>query len=254
MFHFFVGENQIREDKIIISGSDFNHIKNVVRLKPGDTLLISAKRDSQDMDKNDTGNYMCSVLEYTADEVILKVDEGNVKSNELPCSVTLFQGLPKSDKLELIIQKCVELGVEKIVPVAMKNCVVKLEEKKVASKVNRWNAISESAAKQSKRSIIPEVAEPVSFNRMLELAGGYDAFLVPYENEEGMEATRRIIGSIKPADKVAILIGPEGGFADGEIELARQKGMNTITLGKRILRTETAGMAALAMIAYALEE
>lgn len=250
MFHFFVSEDQVRDNQIVITGSDYNHLKNVIRLKAGDELLVSVK----DATKSGTGNYMCAVDSYSADEAYLNITQADVTSNELPCDITLFQGLPKVDKLELIIQKCVELGVHDIVPVAMKNCVVKLDDKKASSKITRWNAISESAAKQSKRSIIPEVKEPITYKQAVAQMADYDLALVPYENEEGMEATRRLIGNIKPGSRVAIFIGPEGGFADDEIELAKQKGMNTITLGKRILRTETAGMATLAMIAYALED
>lgn len=246
MYHFFADENQVSESSISISGDDYNHIKNVIRLKEGDTVMVSLK--------NPPKNFMCEVDFYTDKEAILKITESDVASTELPCQVTLFQGLPKADKMELIIQKAVELGVYDIVPVSMKRCVVKLDEKKADSKIKRWNLISESAAKQSKRSIIPQIRDVVPYKRVIELVGEYDLVLVPYENEEGMKETRKLIESIETGSKVAVVIGPEGGFEDDEIDLARKNNMHTITLGKRILRTETAGLAALSMIAYAVED
>ena len=155
--------------------------------------------------------------------------------------------------MELIIQKAVELGVYKIIPVEMKNCVVKLEAKKAASKCTRWQAISESAAKQSKRTLIPEIGLPVSWNEALKQAGELDVVLVPYENERGMEATRETIKSIQPGQTIGIMIGPEGGFADSEIDNLPEK-MQRISLGRRILRTETAGMTALSMLVYELDQ
>ena len=155
--------------------------------------------------------------------------------------------------MELIIQKAVELGVYKIVPVSMKNCVVKFDEKKAAKKVERWQAIAESAAKQSKRTIIPLIDKPVSYKLALEKAGKLDVTLVPYENERGMDATRQIMGQIKRGQSIGIVIGPEGGFAPEEIKLADDNDMHRISLGRRILRTETAGLATLAMLVFNLD-
>ena len=198
-------------------------------------------------------SYFCHIENVTENEVIATIDEKDSLGTELPNRIVLFQGLPKSDKMELIIQKAVELGVYKIIPVEMKNCVVKLEAKKAASKCTRWQAISESAAKQSKRTLIPEIGLPVSWNEALKQAGELDVVLVPYENERGMEATRETIKSIQPGQTIGIMIGPEGGFADSEIDNLPEK-MQRISLGRRILRTETAGMTALSMLVYELDQ
>lgn len=251
MYHFFVEENQITDNKIYVGGADYNHIRNVIRLKCGDEVMISV-RSSQPGER--AGNFMCGLADYTENEVVFDITNTDVADTELPCQVIIYQGLPKSDKLELIIQKAVELGAAQIVPVAMKRSVVKLDEKKAAAKLTRWNSISESAAKQSKRSLIPEVRPVMSYAAALKEASGCDICFVPYENENGMALTRRLVGSIVPGSRVAVFIGPEGGFEDDEIQAAKELGMYTVTLGKRILRTETAGMAFLSMLAYALED
>jgi len=250
MYHFFVEESRINENRIYVDGADYNHIRNVIRLKNGDEVMISV-RNTQISDA--VRNFMCGLSEYTDNDVVFDIIDMDVPDTELPCQVILYQGLPKSDKLELIIQKAVELGVSQIVPVAMKRSVVKLDEKKAAAKLPRWNAISESAAKQSKRSLIPEVRPVMSYALAVREAAGCDICFVPYENENGMAETRKLVGSITPGNRVAVFIGPEGGFEDDEIEAARKLGMHTITLGKRILRTETAGLSFLSMLAYALE-
>ena len=157
MYHFFVDEDQISGEYAYIKGSDVNHIVNVLRMKPGEELLISVKGE---------WDYLCKIEEIENDRVNLKVLE-SIKQRELPVNITLLQGIPKSDKLEMIIQKAIELGVSEIIPVKTKRVVVKIEEKKQASKVARWNAIAESAAKQSKRSIIPKVSEPKSIDDTL---------------------------------------------------------------------------------------
>ena len=250
MYHFFVEESRINENRIYVDGADYNHIRNVIRLKNGDEVMISV-RNTQISDA--VRNFMCGLSEYTDNEVVFDIIDRDVPDTELPCQVILYQGLPKSDKLELIIQKAVELGVSQIVPVAMKRSVVKLDDKKAAAKLPRWNAISESAAKQSRRSLIPEVRPVMSYALAVREAAGCDICFVPYENENGMAETRRLVSSLTPGNRVAVFIGPEGGFEDDEIEAARKLGMHTITLGKRILRTETAGLSFLSMLAYALE-
>ena len=174
--------------------------------------------------------------------------------------VTLYQGLPKGDKMEFIIQKCVELGVSRIVPVEMARSVVKLDKKKEEAKRKRWQGISESAAKQSKRMIVPEIGPVLSYKEAVAEAASMDLFLLPYEDSEslsgagGMELTRSLIGGLKPGKKCAVLIGPEGGFSDGEVEAARNAGARTVTLGKRILRTETAGLFVLSAVGFLLED
>ena len=244
MYQFFVDDAQIHEHEIVIEGSDVNHIRNVLRMKTDERIRIS----------NMSGRaYFCHITRITEDMVVAGIDSEDDNGTELGNRITLFQGLPKGDKMELIIQKAVELGVYKIVPVSMKNCVVKLDEKKAAKKVERWQAIAESAAKQSKRTIIPLIDRPIPYKLALEKAGKLDVTLVPYENERGMDATRQIMGQIKKGQSIGIVIGPEGGFAPEEIKLADDNDMHRISLGRRILRTETAGLATLAMLVFNLD-
>lgn len=244
MYQFFVSDAQISSVDVRIEGSDVNHIKNVLRMKCGEKIRISS----------DSGrNFYCGLSEISDAFVRADILEELEENTELPNRIYLFQGLPKSDKMELIIQKAVELGVHEIVPVAMKNCVAKLDEKKAASKIARWQEIAKSAAKQSKRSLIPEVQMPLSYKLAVQQAMELDVILVPYENERGMQATREVMESIQPGQSVGIFIGPEGGFDPSEIELIKENA-HLISLGNRILRTETAGLATLAMLVYHLEK
>jgi 16S rRNA (uracil1498-N3)-methyltransferase len=245
MYRFFVKESQIGSESIMIEGPDVNHIKNVLRMKTGENVLISDGNDRE---------YVCVIESIENDRVRAKIQDINGEIRELPIKVTLFQALPKGDKMETIIQKMVELGVFEIVPVATKRCIVKLDEKKAAAKVKRWNAIAESAAKQSKRGIIPQVTMPVTYKNALDKARQMDLLLIPYENADNMEHTRQVIGKIKSGMNVGIIIGPEGGFAMEEVEQAVENGAYDITLGKRILRTETAGMAVMAVLMFQSEE
>lgn len=245
MYHFFVDDSNISDNEIVITGKDVNHIKNVLRLKENDKILIS---NGQDKD------FYCIISKINNDEVVTLIDSVLEQSNELPSKIYLFQGLPKNDKMELIIQKAVELGVYEIIPVAMKNCVVKLDAKKEASKIKRWEAISESAAKQSKRCIIPNVHNVLSFKEAIEYASMLDINIVPYENQKGIEETRRVVSGIKKGQSVGIFIGPEGGFDDKEIECVLSNSYIPLTLGRRILRTETAGIAMLSILMYNLEQ
>ena len=238
MYHFFVSEEQINGENAYIEGSDVNHIANVLRMKPEEELLISVKGD---------WDYLCKIVDIETDRVNLKVLE-SMEQRELPVNITLLQGIPKSDKLEMIIQKAVELGVSEIIPVKTKRVVVKIDEKKVDTKVNRWNAIAESAAKQSKRSIIPKVYEPMSIDNALEIVKDFGVKLIPYENADGIDKTRKILDNMDKTKNIAVFIGPEGGFEESEVERIKNSGFEVITLGKRILRTETAGLALLSNI------
>ena len=252
MYHFFVEPSQIGEKDVVITGADVNHIKNVIRLKPGDEISVSNGIDGRD--------YRCGIVAITENEVQCELRFIKEDGVELPAKVYLFQGLPKGDKMELIIQKMVELGVYEIIPVAMQRCVVKLDDKKAKAKIARWQGIAEAAAKQSKRGIVPQIRAVMSYKEALAYAADMDCRLVPYEMEEsldgasGMAGTKKLIETIKPGQSVAIFIGPEGGFEDSEIQNAISQGMKPITLGKRILRTETAGMTAMAWIMYQLAE
>lgn len=245
MYRFFVEPEQIGDVSISITGKDVNHIKNVLRMKAGETILVSDGSDRE---------YICVIRQLNEEEVIADIEDMNGETRELPIQVTLFQALPKGDKMETVIQKMIELGAYKIVPMSTKRCVVKLDAKKAANKTKRWNAIAESAAKQSKRGIIPQVSEPVTYQQALDMAKNMDMLLIPYEEAENMEHTRQVISEIKPGMHVGIFIGSEGGFAKEEVELAKNCGAREITLGKRILRTETAGMALMSVLMYLMEE
>ena len=261
MYQFFVEPHQVGQEYISIFGDDVNHIKNVLRMKPGTQIRVSIKDDVSDkkqlMDQSNQdveNKSFFGIIETISDnEVLVKIESQDKVGTELSNRIYLFQGLPKGDKMELIIQKAVELGVYQIIPVAMKNCVVKLDEKKAASKVKRWQAISESAAKQSKRTVIPEIKMPLSWKLALKEAENLDVVLVPYENERGMEATREILKSIENGKSIGIFVGPEGGFSSQEIEMLAPT-YHRISLGRRILRTETAGLATLSMLVFCLDE
>lgn len=236
MFNFFAKEPPVN-GRFYISGSDYNHIKNVLRMNCEDEILVSY----------DSKSSLCVLESFEEEGVSALITQEDYRDTELPVKIILFQGLPKADKMELIIQKCTELGVSEIIPTQMSRCVVKLEEKKKKSKTERWQAIAESAAKQSKRNIIPHVSTPLSYGDALKMISELDLFLVPYENEMGMKATAEALSLIKPGMKIGILIGPEGGFDEKEIEKAKSIGCRSISLGKRILRTETAAITAVAM-------
>lgn len=248
MHHFFVNSSQVDEinKKVTISGSDVNHIRNVLRMKMEEELLVS---DGQGND------YLCCIAALDeGNNIIADITEQTFEGTELRSKIYLFQGLPKSDKMELIIQKAVELGVHEIIPVATKRAVVKLDEKKAAAKVKRWNGISESAAKQSRRSIVPEVKDVMNFKQAVEYAASLDWKLIPYENYKDMESTRNKIAAIgKENGSIGIFIGPEGGLEESEVDYAMEQGIQPISLGKRILRTETAGLMIISVLMFQLE-
>jgi len=237
MFNFFAKEGADRNGRFYIDGSDHNHIKNVLRMKIGEEFLVSFGGKS----------HLCTLESLDVETSTAKIICENYQSTELPVYIHLFQGLPKADKMELIIQKCTELGVSEITPVEMSRCVVKLEEKKKKSKTERWQAIAESAAKQSKRNLVPTVNTPLPFTNVISKTDEFDLFLVPYESEDGMKSTKDALSKIKGGSRVAILIGPEGGFDEKEIEKCKAENMHIISLGKRILRTETAAITSVGM-------
>lgn len=244
MHHFFVEPSQVQNGFIRIEGSDVNHMKNVLRMKLGEAAEISDGTQKR---------YECELEAFEEDSVLLRIIEEYNDDVELPSRIYLFQGLPKGDKMELIIQKAVELGVYEVIPVATKRAVVKLDEKKAAKKVVRWSAIAEGGAKQSGRSIIPQIHDVMTYTQALNYAEQLDIKLIPYEKAEGMDAARETIGNIKPGQSVGIFIGPEGGFEESEVEQAKEHDVVPISLGKRILRTETAGLTVLAILMYHLE-
>ena len=237
MYNFFVDACARVGDRFRISGKDRNHICNVLRMQTGDTFLVSCEGIS----------CLCRLEYIEEDAVVAQIMEEDYRNAELPVQFYLFQGLPKGDKLELIIQKTVELGVAGIIPVEMSRCVMKLDEKKKKTRRERWQSIAESAAKQSKRNVIPEVSDVMTYKQAIGKAAEMDLFLVPYENERGMAETREALLRIKAGMSVGILVGPEGGFEEKEIELAREAGAAVISLGKRILRAETAAVTAVGL-------
>lgn len=247
MFQFFVDKTQIHEEEKLayITGDDINHICHVLRMRTGEQFYVT--------DGESTGKYLCALQSASQEQVVCEILQHMEETSELPCEITLYQGLPKADKMEWIIQKAVELGVSRIVPVSMKHCVVKLDDKKAAAKISRWQQIAEAAAKQSKRDVIPKIENVMTLKQALQEAQTLEVSLMPYENAEGMEFTRKQLSDIRPGQRIAIFVGPEGGFDEQEVETALMQGTQPITLGRRILRTETAGLAVLSMLVYVLE-
>lgn len=244
MYQFFVNADAVGSDQIRITGPDVNHIRNVLRLKPGTQITVN---DQSNME------YICSITELAEDAVYARIEDMQSVTAELPVEIYLFQGYPKGDKLEMIIQKTVELGVAKVIPVMMKRCVVKLDAKKAQKKQERMQAIALAAAKQSKRGVVPEIMPVMAWQDAVQLAATLDMLLVPYENAAGIAAAKQLISQIAEHRSLGIFIGPEGGFAPEEMEQLQAVGGHSITLGHRILRTETAGMTMMSIIMFALE-
>ncbi len=239
---FFAYKGQIDKGSFVIEGEDAKHISTVLRLTEGDEIVIC---DGEGTD------YYCTLAESSKHRVVARIDRSCANNSEPEVSITLYQGLPKSDKMELIIQKCVEIGFVRIVPVKTDFAVAKLEGKE-DKKRERWQKIAESAAKQCGRGIIPLVDRAVTFSEAVQDSKNCEGRIIPYENEENYSIknfTRGFKGK-----SIAVFIGPEGGFSPKEIELAISEGIKSVTLGRRILRTETAGLVAGAVLLYELED
>lgn len=248
MHRFYVDKSQINinEKKILIEGSDVNHIKNVLRLKPKEKIIICDGQGTE---------FYCIINSVTNECVLAQIEDINQSKAELPVKIYLFQGLPKKDKMELIIQKAVELGVYEIIPVVTKRTIVKIDDrKKESKKLERWQTIATSAAKQCGRGIIPKVCNPISFQEAIRRAMDLDYNLIPYENAEGKAISRELIYKSAEYNTVGVFIGPEGGFEEQEVEQAIAKDFMAVTLGKRILRTETASISVLSIIMLQCEE
>ncbi len=243
MYQFFVEDSQIGREFATITGPDVNHIKQVLRMKPGEKIRISNQKGA---------DFFCEISEVGDTFVQADILKEDAPSTELGSKIYLFQGIPKGSRMETVIEKAVELGVYEIIPVAMQYCVVRLDEKKRAARVARWQKLAEAAAKQSKRSIIPRIHPVLEFGEAVAYASECRVRLVPYENQEGMRATREALSKLCPGDSVSVMIGPEGGFSEEEIALAAET-MQVISLGKRILRTDTAGIAMLSVLMLELE-
>lgn len=246
MSRFFVDEQDINiEDKSIwIRGDDYKHIKKVLRLNEGAHLTISDGKGKE---------FQVIISSFESESVHTKIIEETKSCTEPKVELVLFQGIPKSDKMDLIIQKCVELGVNKIYPVMTERTVVKLKElKDIKKKVSRWQRISLEAAKQANRGRVPEICMPVSFEEAVNYSLDFDYRIIPYEKECRSTIKDSLIN--KDIKKVAVFIGPEGGFSEKEIEKAKYNDIISITLGPRILRTETAGLMVISILMYELGE
>ena len=251
MQHFLVKPEQIAGNEIRILGEDVHHIARVLRMRPGEEISVS--------DGETDREYRCGIESIGEDEVICRlrfIKEGGV---ELPLRITLFQGLPKADKMELIIQKATELGVYELVPLAAERSVVQLDEKKYEKKRERWQGIAEAAAKQSRRSVVPQIGEQMNMKQALKAAAEMELAAIPYELAEGMSATADFtkcflkLAKEQSGARVGIFIGPEGGFSEEEAAAAAAAGVMPLSLGRRILRTETAGMSLLSYMMLHLE-
>lgn len=247
MPRFFVKNEQIKGTKIEILGEDVKHIKNVLRKQIRDNIEIC----DQDTEKS----YICEIEKIGNESILTNIIE-ELQSYDDNIKVDIYQGLPKADKMELIIQKSVELGVNSIIPVAMKRCVVKIDSKDESKKIARWQKIAESAAKQSGRSTIPEIKNIVNIEKIIQLIKEYDCVIVAYENEKNNTIKRELLEikeKVHDKVKIAVVIGPEGGLEEKDVELLKHNGAKIVTLGHRILRTETVALNVLSIIMYELE-
>lgn len=242
MHRFFVDKQNIEDHKVTIIGEDVKHIKSVLRLNEGDIISICDKQKT---------DYIAKITMFYKEKIVCDIIDTKTSSTEPPVDVILYQGIPKSAKMDLIIQKSTEIGVVKIIPVITDRTVVKIQErKKEEKKLERWNRIAEESAKQSKRGIIPEVCQILTFDEMLEALNNNGLIIVPYENEKNV-GIKEILKS-NDNKRINVIIGPEGGFEDREIKSLINIGANIVSLGPRILRTETAGFIASAMVLYEL--
>lgn len=246
MFQFFVKQENQTEQEVRIYGEDFHHMSQVIRLKEAEVFRVSLLDGTKK-------SYLCELDHYETDCAVGKILNAESDFGEINGSIVLFQGLPKSDKMEWIIQKAVELGVTEIIPVAMEHSVVKLDDKKASGKIQRWQAISLNAAKQSKRSIIPEIHSVMSFQEAIEYSKSLNHVCLPYENEQGVTGTNCFLNEIGTSDKIGIFIGPEGGFSKKEVERLSDH-IKKVSLGHRILRTETAAIFMVGLIMMQFEQ
>lgn len=242
MHKFFVNDESIKNNEILITGDDVNHISKVLRLRIGEEIKVSNGSGSE---------YLCAISEISKKEVICKVLEAFDNMSESPLKIALFQGLPKSQKMDLIIQKCVEIGVVEFWPVITERVVVNTHDRDLSGRLDRWNRISEEAAKQSNRGMVPRVNNIITFKEAMSIASKFDASIIPYENEKN-SSLKEILKEKAGIKTLGIFIGPEGGFSQEEIKSCLENNISSVTLGPRILRTETAGFVAAAIVQYEL--
>lgn len=248
MSTFYIQKEQKKGNQIEIIGEDYKHLKQVLRYKVGDELEVCDEMAIR---------YLTKIARFEEKSAVCEIQNVMKKTTESPISITLYQGVPKSDKLEQIIQKTTEIGVSEVIPVEMERSIAKLEEKKLEKKLERWNKIALEASKQSGRQIVPKVQEVIKFKNIIENISKYDIVLLLYENEESLtikSAIQQLRGAGNPLQKFAVVVGPEGGFSEEEVKmLSKFENVKVVTLGPRILRTETAGVATLAMLIYEFE-
>lgn len=242
---FYIKQSQIIEDSIEIIGDDVNHIKNVLRYKLNDELEVCDELGAR---------YYTKISEFLPNKILLEIIEKSEKNTELPVKIDLFQGLPKSDKMDLIVQKTTELGISNIIPVITDRVIVKIENGNERKKIERWNKIALEAAKQSGRQVIPTVENVMNLEKIIEKLSKYDIVIVPFECEKD-STLKNILKNVRnKVENIAVVIGPEGGFSDRDIKILEKcQNVEKVSLGKRILRTETAGLATLAMLLYEYE-
>lgn len=240
---FFVDENAVSDTSVELRDENMHHLIKVLRKNKGDHITVCDKSGF---------DYECVIKEIEKDCVILEIEDKFGSVSEPDIEITLFQGLPKGDKLSLIVEKCVEAGVNSVIPVSMARSVVKLSAKDFLKKKERLMKVSQSAAKQSGRGIIPEVGDLINFSEMKKMLDSFELVVFPYEEEKGTTLKNIIRGFA--GKKIAVIIGPEGGFAESEVNELKELGIKPVTLGKRILRTETAGIATVFNILYELEQ
>ncbi len=244
MHRFFVPAENVGNGEIRVTGDDINHIKNVLRMTAGEKVVVSCGQGT---------DYYCIIEDIQETGVTLRIQEEKPAVTELPVRIVLFQALPKVDKMELVIQKAVELGASEVVPVRSRRCVVKLDAHREAKKLARWRAIAESAAKQSGRGILPQIHDSMDFGKALEYAQELDSVLIPYELCDAIDESQHIVQRAVRQNSIGIFIGPEGGFERSEVEAAVRSGAQPVSLGKRILWTETAGLAVLSVLMFLIE-
>ena len=248
MQKFFVKSEQIHDNTIEVMGEDVNHIKNVLRYKVGEEVLAGNEATGE--------SYSCQIKEIEKEKVVLNIISKIEQSNEPKTYVHIFQGLPKADKMEHIIQKGTEIGVAEFTPVSLSRSIVKLEGKESLKKIERWQKIAETAAKQCKRDRIPKINCVQNLKKLYEILKEYDIVLVAYEEEEenSLKAEIQKYMDIKEKNlKIAIIVGPEGGLAKEEVDAIKEIGGIAVTLGKRILRTETAPLVMSTILLYEFE-
>ena len=240
MHRFFINKKNIKDNSVIIDGEDVKHIKNVLRLKEGEEVVVC---------DGESSDYLITIETINKNEVIGTIKEAYPSKGEPPLEIILYQGLPKSSKMDLIIQKAVEIGIKEIIPIITERSVVKIEDnKKEQKKLERWNRISLEASKLCKRGIVPKVNNVINFKELINRISDNGGTIVPYENE-GKRGLKDLLRNIN-SKVMNIVIGPEGGFEESEIDDLISSKANIVSLGPRILRTETAGFTTLAIILY----